>query len=191
MSPILGIWASQNYSRVNPSYDSIQTITLSSNQSSVEFTSIPSTYKHLQIRAIAKDATSGAADYDSLRMTVNSDTGTNYSTHYIQTQATSSVGSSYAANASNYYAGGICRNGSGQGNSYTGMVIDILDYQNTSKYKTFRSISGTEYNGTYCFLLFTSGSWRSTSAITSIKFVVDTAASIYQYSSFALYGIKG
>lgn len=174
-----------------PSYESIQTITLTSSQANIEFTSIPSTYKHLQIRAIVKNVTTGAADYDTLRMTVNSDTSTNYSSHYIQTQASSSIGAAADVSTAYYYAGGLMRSGTGQSNGFTGMVLDILDYSSTDKYKTFRSISGTEYNGTYAFLLLTSGSWRSTSAISSIKFFANTAASLAQYSSIALYGIKG
>ena len=56
MSPILGIIASQNYPRgYNQSdYESIATVTLSSSQSSISFTSIPSTYKHLQVRGILR-----------------------------------------------------------------------------------------------------------------------------------------
>jgi hypothetical protein len=38
------------------SYESIATVTLSSGQSSITFTSIPQTYKHLQVRAISRDA---------------------------------------------------------------------------------------------------------------------------------------
>ena len=176
---------------VSPSYESIQTITLGSAQSAIEFTSIPNTYKHLQIRAIAKNVTTGAADYDTLRMTVNSDTSTNYSSHYIQTQAAGSLGAAADVSKAYYYAGGLMRSGTGQSNAFTGMILDILDYSSTSKYKTFRSISGTEYNGTYAFLLLTSGAWRSTSAINSIRFFVDSGANLAQYSSIALYGIKG
>jgi hypothetical protein len=192
VSPILGIIASQDYVRTPPSsYESIQTITLGSAQANIEFTSIPSTYKHLQIRAIVKDVTTGAADYDTLRMTVNSDTTANYSSHYIQTQAAASLGTAADVSSSYYYAGGLMRSGTGQSNAFTGMVLDILDYSSTAKNKTFRAISGTEYNGTYAFLLFTSGNWRSTSAISSIKFFADTGANLAQYSSIALYGIKG
>ena len=193
MTPMLGIMASQISGHLSTTaYDSIATVTLSSGQASIEFTSIPSTYKHLQIRAIAKNVTTGAADYDAIRMTVNSDTGSNYTWHSIESQAASNLVASAAASypTAFYRSGGIMRSGTGQTNAFTGAIIDILDYQNTSKYKTFRGMSGTEYAGTYAYLLFTSGMWQSTSAITSIKFVVDTAANFAQYSSFALYGIK-
>ena len=43
-----------NAGYVPPSYESIQTTTLSSSQSTISFTSIPATFKHLQIRCIAR-----------------------------------------------------------------------------------------------------------------------------------------
>ena len=172
-------------------YESIQTITVTSSQAAIEFTSIPSTYKHLQIRAIAKNVTTGAADYDNLNMQVNTDTAANYSWHYIQSQAAGTPGASAGSSTSFCTVGGIERSGTGQTSGFSGLVLDILDYQNTNKYKTFRAISGTEYNGTYAYLLFTSGNWRSTTAISSIKFVVNTGVNFATYTSFALYGIKG
>jgi hypothetical protein len=74
---------------------------------------------------------------------------------------------------------------------YNGFVIDILDYANTNKYKTIKSLNGTDTNGGG-LILFDSSSWRSTAAITSIKFFSkDISRDLNQYSSFALYGIKG
>ncbi len=63
------------------SYESIATVNVGSSGSSfVEFTSIPSTYKHLQIRANSRYTgyqNSGAAVY----LQFNGDTGSNYSLH--------------------------------------------------------------------------------------------------------------
>ena len=81
MSPILGIWASQNYPRVTNSYESIATVTVSTAVSSISFTSIPSTYKHLQVRLIGKVTTSGTSDTYA-KLSFNSDTTyTNYNGH--------------------------------------------------------------------------------------------------------------
>jgi hypothetical protein len=68
------------------------------------------------------------------------------------------------------------------------MICDVLDYANTNKFKTLRSLTGNDRNGSGSIWL-DSGLWRSTSAITSIKFTTGTAFA--QYSQFALYGIKG
>jgi hypothetical protein len=66
--------------------------------------------------------------------------------------------------------------------------MDILDYANTNKFKTTRTLTGSDLNGSGVVSL-DSGSWRSTSAITSITFTA-RANLINTYSSFALYGIK-
>ena len=67
-------------------------------------------------------------------------------------------------------------------------VMDILDYNNTNKYKTFRILSGYDGNGTGGLQL-NSGLWQSSSAITSIKIEPNTST-FQQYSTFSLYGIK-
>ena len=192
MSPILGIIASQNYSRVPAtSYESIATVTVGSPQAAIEFTSIPSTYKHLQIRAIAKNVTTGAADYDAMRIQYNTDTGTNYAWHYLKGEGVGSGGVGQASSSSYLWSGTVIRSGTGQTSAFSISVIDILDYANTSKYKTQRWLNGTEFNALYPWIGLGSGLWQSTSAVTSIKIFIDTAVNFAQYSSFALYGIKG
>ena len=71
--------------------------------------------------------------------------------------------------------------------SYFGViVVDILDYTNTNKYKVFRNLAGWDGNGSG-EVNFTSGLWQSTSAITRIDLALSSFA---EYSQFALYGIK-
>jgi hypothetical protein len=69
-------------------------------------------------------------------------------------------------------------------------VIDILDYTNTNKYKTQRSIGAVSENDNNNLITFMSGSWRSSSAITSIT-ITANGTTFQEYSHFALYGIKG
>ena len=80
MTPIsLGIFASAN-TTVGTSYESIATVSVGSGgAANVEFTSIPGTYTHLQIRAIGQTAGSG----QFVKMQMNSDTTTNYNSHII------------------------------------------------------------------------------------------------------------
>jgi hypothetical protein len=66
---------------------------------------------------------------------------------------------------------------------------DILDYADTNKYKTSRSITSWDGNGTGV-VFFYSGNWRSTSAISTVTLTASTG-SFTANSSFALYGIKG
>jgi hypothetical protein len=188
VSPILGIWASQNYTRYSlpTSYESIATTTVGAGGSaSVEFTSIPSTYTHLQVRAIAKNA-STSTGYDFLFVQFNSDTASNYNTHYLEGNGTSAL-SAAATSTAYVYAGNCSRSNASYTSMFASSVIDILDYKNTNKFKTIRSLAGIDYNGSGG-VDFQSGAWRSTSAITSIKLYVG-GANLSQYSHFALYGI--
>jgi hypothetical protein len=69
-------------------------------------------------------------------------------------------------------------------------VVDILDYANTNKYKTVRSLGGIDNNGSG-FLMYNSGLWMNTSAITSLSFTFDSPNTFTEYTQFALFGIKG
>ena len=188
MSPILGIWASQNYPRITGSYESIQTITVSSEVSSVSFTSIPSTYTHLQIRIIAKTNDTDTTGNDNIYVTYNGDTGSNYSWHVLYANY-STLASAGAGNTSAMLTGKL--GNANVANTYGTTVLDILDYKNTSKYKTQRSLSGLAINALGSNLFLGSGSWRNTNAITSITLVSGSAMNWVSGSKFALYGIKG
>jgi len=70
-----------------------------------------------------------------------------------------------------------------------GHIVDILDYANTNKYTTMRSLSAYDANGSG-LVWFQSLLWMNTNAITNIKIIRSTSG-FNQYSHFALYGIKG
>ena len=187
MSPVLGIIASQNYVRIPPTaFESIATVSLTSNASSVDFTSIPSTYKHLQLRIFAKTDRAGDNNgYGSFR--VNSDSGSNYSWHQLYGDATA-PGAGAAANQTLIPLNAF---GGSSNSAYGVSIIDFLDYADTNKFKTTRLLNGFDYNGGGEISLF-SGNWRSTSAITSINIVRGFAVNNWVAGSvFALYGIKG
>ena len=166
------------------SYESIATVTVGSGGSStVDFTSIPSTYTNLQIRGITRSTFSGAGD-TTVYIRFNSDTGANYSWHRLYGYA--SVGGDTSINAT---AGtiGVTARDSEPANLRTPFTVDILDYKNTNKYKSIQGFSGVDLNGSNSIFL-TSSNWRNTNAITSITLY--TSGNLAQYSSFALYGIK-
>lgn len=168
---------------VPSSYESIATAT-PSGSNTVSFTSIPSTYKHLQIRINALTSSGGG----SFRGTFNGDTtAANYIGHYLD-----GLGSSVVAGA-NSGVGWLSF-----GLTYGGMVstyanvaiIDIIDYASTTKNKTMRSFSGADNNASGGSVDLVSGLWMSTSAINRIDVV--TGSGTYQSGSVvSLYGIKG
>ena len=185
MTPMLGIMASSisGSKAITGNYYSISTATVTSGgTASITFSSIPSTYTHLQLRILSQE-TAAVAD-DNLSFQFNGDTGLNYSFHDI-------YGSGSAAVADGYTSTGniISRQtGSSATNIFGVGIIDIIDYGNTNKYKTTKGLSGHDNNGTG-YIFFTSGSWRNTNAITSIT-LAPGSGSFAQYSSFALYGVK-
>ena len=178
MSPILGIYASQISGHLwapAGAYDSIATTTVGAGGSStVTFSSIPSTYTHLQLRCI----TNSGGD----RLQFNGDTAANYTRHYLLGNGTAA--SSGASTGATYSSVIDYTN---TASTFAGSIVDILDYNNTNKFKTIRSLTGFDTNSQGEIFLF-SGLWRSTAAISTITITGGTAA---QYSSFALYGIKG
>ena len=188
MSPILGIFASSQQSSRASSYESISTVTVGAGgSSSISFTSIPSTYKHLQLRLIGKsDRTTSALS--SLGMEFNGDTNANnWNVHELYGTG-SAASSAYGANSNAYDR--ISGN-TGATNIFGAMIFDILDYTNTNKYKTVRMLGGVDLNGSG-EIDFMSGLWRNTSAITSINLIPSYQSTAFlQYSSFALYGIRG
>ena len=168
-------------------YESIQTVTIGSGGgSSAEFTSIAGTYKHLQIRAIARDNDS-ATGQGAFWIQCNSDTGSNYSWHRVYADG-SSVTSGSGSSATAILAGINSRNGN-TSSVFAPTVVDILDYSNTNKYKTFRGLSGNDTNS-LGYIGLHSGLWMNSAAITSIKIFSTSPANWVQYSTFALYGVK-
>lgn len=176
------------------SYESIETVSVNSGTSvsSITFGSggtIPQTYKHLQIRAMVKSSRAAVNDYMQFRL--NGDTtSSNYRSHALDADGS---GSTYAETSANDLQVGWLP-GDTNASMYGVGIIDILDYSDTSKYKTIRSIGGFEQNSTTSGSAWnglSSGLWLSTSAITSIRFNSGTGSNFKEFTTFALYGIKG
>ena len=190
MSPILGIIASSisGSKAVTNSYESIATVTVGTAVSSISFASIPSTYKHLQIRFIGRDSRTGASE-DTLLMQLNSDTtASNYYSHRLYGDGASAGADAFSTLAGNLM--GTAPDNGKTASTFAGHIIDILDYANTNKYKTSRNLGGYDANGSG-FLFLSSGLWKNTNAVTDITLKLFSAANFVQYSQAALYGIKG
>lgn len=185
MTSILGIVASSKLV-ASDSFESIATVTVGSGgSSSIDFTSIPSTYTHLQIRLISRLSGTGGAQSNTIRF--NSDTGTNYRSHFLLGNGSSA--SAFDGGATTRLFNGIGADADDPSSMFGACIIDILDYTNTNKNKVTRTLGGADLNGGG-EITFISGLWLNTSAITSISIIPETGTYV-QYSSFALYGIKG
>jgi hypothetical protein len=181
--PILGVIAS---SRLTAEPDTgamfpLQVVTVgAAGATEINFTNIPSTYSHLQLRCIARGTTGSI----QVNARFNSDTGSNYTEHDLLGDGSSA--SAYGAgNITWIPLGGVAT----AADTFAAYIIDVLDYSNTNKFKTVRALRGFDSNGSGNLGLF-SGLWRSTSAISSITLVANTG-NFTQNSQFALYAIKG
>jgi hypothetical protein len=164
----------------------IATQLLGTTASSVTFSNIPNTYKHLQIRCILRESL--GTTIGGMYIQVNGDTGSNYAWHRVWGDgASASAGASSSTTAQ---LSGIIATTSGTASVFSSAIIDILDYANTNKYKTIRSLTGLDYNGSG-YVGLHSGLWMNTAAVTSITINPDSSQNWQQYSRFSLYGIKG
>lgn len=169
----------------DPAYELIAT--LSGGATSINFTSIPGTYKHLQLRAVI----SGDNFLNNIGLRFNSDTASNYSGHYLG----GSNGSVASANTTSWMSGAIFfgyHSTSYGTNALYPSITDILNYANTATYKTTRTLLGeSRPSSIYSGINLYSGNWRNTSAITSLSIVNDYGATFPTSSRFSLYGLKG
>ena len=190
MSILPGIYASQITGHlVTSSYESIATFNLSSSTTTVTFSSIPQTYKHLQLRAIGRSTRAVAAEGAWLYF--NNDTSTTtYALHGLLGDG--ATASAYATPTPNSGGalGGLVTGANAASSIFGTFVCDILDYTNTNKNTTTRSLTGQDQNGSGNIRLI-SAVWLNTAAVTSIKIDTQGGGDFTQYTSFALYGIKG
>jgi hypothetical protein len=167
-------------------FESIATVTSSGSTGSVTFSSIPSTYTALQLRLMVRCGR--AATTDQLRLQLNGDTGANYTRHYIQGNGSTAVASGTTGlssiNLLNFPAA------TETASIFGTAIIDIQDYQSTTKNTTIRYVNGQDTNATGTIYLG-SGLWVNTAAVTSIYLEPLNAASFAAGSVFSLYGIKG
>jgi hypothetical protein len=177
-NPILGILASSG-AVAGGSYESIATLTVASGttQAALEFTSIPSTYKHLQLRFFG-NATSNTSG--TIQINGNTTTG-DYWTHTLGGNGSSAYATAYNNIYAPYYTG--------TGGKSVAYILDLLDYATTTKLKTFRLFGGYDANSSGSIFL-QSVNFNSTSAVSSIKLLIDGSTNWNAGTHAALYGIK-
>jgi len=189
--PILGIIASAISGNLSgPSYDSIATTTLGSNTATITFSSIPATYKHLQVRIWGYN--SSGSDR-TLYLQLNSDAGSNYRNHYLAgTGAAISAGADSAATTGilPFNSAASTTGFNGDSTKASVVIMDILDYTNSNKYTTVRTLGGWDGNGSGQ-IYFSSGLWMNTAAVTNLYFQLPYSTLFGTGTKMALYGIKG
>jgi len=162
-----------------PTYKLISSVSVGSGgASSMDFTSIPSTYTDLEI--LVSGRTTGAGN--GINITFNSNT-TGYTNIAIQGNG-STVGSygTYNRNAGMFgYSGDTA-------NSFGSTKIYITNYAGSNN-KSYSADAVSESNATTAYMNIVSGLWSNTSAITSIS-LAPMDGTLVQYSTAYLYGIS-
>lgn len=169
------------------SYESIATVNPSG--TTVTFSSIPSTYKHLQIRGLAKDSIMNGDTLVEIGVRFNADTGSNYAYHSLQGNGSAATTDKVTGQAQIIVSNGNLRELSSS-STFGASIIDVVDYASTTKNKTLRYSAGVDTNSSNGSVGVGSGLWLNTAAITSIT-LFSNNTTFKAGSTWALYGIKG
>jgi hypothetical protein len=170
-------------------FELIASTVLTSNEPSVTFNNLDawsSTYKHLQIRTLAK----GTSGSQVVSMRINGETGSVYSSHGLTGEIESGVRAvrSFGTSSQNSIFRVAAQGNGTPADSFGAGIIDVLDFS-SSKTKTIKSLSGQVNSGDESIALF-SGLYNSASPINSIIIYRDSS-SFVSGSRFSLYGIRG
>jgi hypothetical protein len=150
------------------------------------FTNIPQTYRHLQLRITIRDRFASTATAAFLRF--NGDASGTYWMHGLRTDGSTASITQNTAIAGYLQIATIPADNVAYGN-YASMTVDILDYRNTGKLKTVKTISGWDANGSGYWSML-SGVWNNTAAITSIQCGADSLGDATD-TIITLYGVTG
>jgi hypothetical protein len=153
--------------------------------SSINFSSIPSTYTDLKLILSTRINVSRTALFVRLN---GSSSGYNYKSIWGYSSAVASYGGSGAAEWQIQYPGST----SDTANTFNSSELYIANYS-SSAYKAASSDTVRENNASgseSAHQVMMAHLWQNTAAITSIAITVQTGNDFVQYSTASLYGIK-
>ena len=158
-----------------PTYDLLDSVTLSSSASSVTFSSIDQSYRDL---VLAVEVT-GISAVVTFNVVFNSDAVTEV--EWVRMRGSGTAASSGAFGGVTYF-----RCISAATNTSASHILQLLDYSTTGKQKSglYRGNNAGSSNGVQASAM----RWLSTSAINTVK--IETGANTYAAgSTFYLYGV--
>lgn len=185
MSPIpLGILAASGAGAAG-AMELIQTTVLGGAATEVTLSSIPQTFKHLQIRVLARSTTGNQDFY----MGFNGASGTMHRAHYVY--GIPGSGTSSGTEGGNGRSRiGFMQISSDTLERFSPNIIDILDYSNTAKNTTSRVLNA-RVSSQFNVVGLWSQLFLSTNAITSVTFSNTSPGQFAAGSRFSIFGIKG
>jgi hypothetical protein len=168
-------------------YELISTATGTGSANTITFSSIPATYRHLQLRIVGRSTFANTSN-ENASITLNGLTS-GYSHHYFAGDGSSSLVFGQASQSSWQY-GLIVPQNNQQANVFSSAIIDLLDYTSTTKNKTLRGFLGWHVTSATRQIQLGSSMIATTNAITSISFALPQG-NWTTTSRFSLYGIRG
>ena len=159
--------------------------------SSWDVTSIPSSYDHLLVKVSARSDSSDTYGGE-VRVTLNGDTGSNYSGTILW--AYQSIVQSTRASSAAYMNYSYVSDASQAANTFGSATYWIPHYSNTANFKQMISSSAAEDTSSTdsdWILAVEAGLWQDTSAVDQITLTAGAADDFVQYSTFTLYGVTG
>jgi hypothetical protein len=166
-------------------YTLIASNTLGSDTASITFSSIPSTYTDLVLKASIRTTRSSSIDF--LAVQFNSDTATNYSR--ITLGGSGSGYSSEISSSATYLNSGHVDAASATASTFSNTELYIPSYNSTSN-KPLSTFNAQENNNLGAYISSIAGLYRGSSGISSIYLYSVNATNFVSGSSFFLYGIK-
>jgi hypothetical protein len=146
---------------------------------SVTFSSIPQTgYTDLIVKSSTR------ANGSFTKVTLNGDTGANYSARFSRAN-----GSTVATSTQTYIIADATNDPAYTANTFSNSEMYIPNYNVSGIQKTVITDLTMENNATENYMALVSSWWTSTAAINTIKLEPATAVSFAEFSSFSLYGV--
>jgi hypothetical protein len=165
-----------------PTYELIESVTLASNASTIEFTSIAATYSDIIIQGLTRSTRGAGAEDLYLRM--NTDVGDNYYSVYMYGAG---AASSFTQNSSGMAVAINTSASSQAAGSFSSMQASVMDYSASDKHTSVLSRNGGNgqnevWTGAH--------RWANNSAVTSL-ILYYKIGQIAAGTTISIYGIAG
>lgn len=147
--------------------------------SSIDFTSIPSTYTDLVVMGSTRDTSDSYVE-----MQLNGDTNSaNYSCRFVRGNGTNAASSS-----GSYNRVGVSPSTSYTASTFGNFALYIPNYAGSTQ-KSSSADGVSENNATFATAALFANLWTGTAAINAVK-IYPSSGTFVQYSTATLYGIK-
>jgi len=163
----------------------IKSTTIATNQSTINITDLGS-YRDLVIHVKSRSTTGSG---EGIMLSFNGDTGNNYSwVRNYGVEGSGTENSDYLTNVKSCLWGLMC-DSRDNSNEWSATEITIFDYKNTNKHKNTLWQHTKNGSGTLFITYVGYGSWKNTSAISTLSFYGEFGSGFQSGTRIDVYGI--